>query len=156
MWTSWADDKDTRRSRYGYAIYLGSSLLEWKSKLHACITLSTAESEYVAATEACKAIVWLRNTLQELNIAQTVPTTMFEDNQACIHMAANRMITGRNKHMEIKQHYVRHLSQNKTVQLVYVHTKRQRADILTKNLPYPDFLRLRELLLGQSPHVAEE
>jgi hypothetical protein len=154
--SSWADDKDTRRSRYGYAVYLGTSLLEWKSKLHACITLSTAESEYVAATEACKAVVWLRNTLQELHIPQTSPTAVFEDNQACIHMAANRMITGRNKHMEIKQHYVRHLSRNGTVQLVYIHTKRQRADILTKNLAYPDFVRMRELLLGRSPHVADE
>jgi hypothetical protein len=152
---SWADDKDTRRSRYGFAIYLGPNLLTWKSKLHACITLSTAESEYVAATEACKTVVWLRNTLNELRIAQTLPTKIFEDNQACIHMASNRMITGRNKHMEIKQHYVRHLAHNKTVHLVYIQTKRQRADILTKNLSLPDFERMRELLLGNALHEAD-
>jgi hypothetical protein len=151
---SWADDKDTRRSRYGYAIYLGNSLISWKSKLHACITLSTAESEYVAATEACKTVVWLRNTMHELRMPQHAPTAVYEDNQACIHMAANRMITGRNKHMELKQHYVRSLSLNKTVRLVYVNTKQQRADILTKNLAVADFMRMRELLLGNRPHEA--
>jgi hypothetical protein len=149
---SWADDKDSRRSRFGYAVYLGTNLLEWKSKLHACITLSTAESEYVAATEACKTIVWLRNTLIEMNIAQDGPTRVFEDNKACILMASNRMITGRNKHMELKQHFVRSMVLCDKVKLEYIGTKLQRADILTKNLAYPDFRRIRDLLLGQTPH----
>ena len=150
---SWADDKDTRRSRYGYAVYLGDSIIEWKSKLHPCIVLSTAESEYVAATEVCKTIVWLRNTLNELQVPQVVPTTIYEDNQACIHMATNKMITGRNKHMELKQHYVRSMVQLNAVKLEYIGTKQQRADIFTKNLGAVDFARTRGLLLETSGHI---
>ena len=149
---SWADDKDTRRSRFGYAVYLADNIIEWKSKLHPCIVLSTAESEYVAATEVCKTIVWLRNTLNELQVPQVEPTTIYEDNQACIHMATNKMITGRNKHMELKQHYVRSLVQSKAVKLQFIGTKQQRADIFTKNLGSIDFARTRGLLLETSGH----
>ena len=54
--SSWANDVDTRRSRYGYAIYVGRALVSWRSKLHSCVAMSTAEAEYCAATEAGKVI----------------------------------------------------------------------------------------------------
>ena len=149
---SWADDHDTRRSRFGFAIYVGTNLVCWKSKLHPCLALSTAESEYIAATEVCKIIVWLRNILDELHLYQTGPTLIHEDNQACIQMASQRMVTGRNKHIQLKQHFVRALSLKKRVKLVYIPTDQQRADIFTKNLALPDFLRILSLLLGQQEH----
>lgn len=52
--------------------------------------LSTAEAEYVAATEAAKELIWLRNLLTELGLAQPNPSILHEDNQACVHMATNR------------------------------------------------------------------
>ena len=51
---SWGDDPDTRRSRYGYVIYLGGAPICWRSKLHASVALSTAEAEYIAACECAK------------------------------------------------------------------------------------------------------
>ena len=73
--------------------------------------------------------------------------------QACIHMATNKMITGRNKHMELKQHYVRSMVQLNAVKLEYIGTKQQRADIFTKNLGTVDFTRTRGLLLETSGHI---
>ena len=58
--SSWAACKDTRRSRYGYAVYMGNALVSWRSKLHNCMALSTAEAEYVGATEVCKEVMYLR------------------------------------------------------------------------------------------------
>ena len=62
--SSWADDTDTRRSRYGYALYVGKALICWRSKLHSCVALSTAEAEYCAATEAAKTIKWVTSMLE--------------------------------------------------------------------------------------------
>jgi hypothetical protein len=152
---SWADDQDTRRSRFGFAIYVGTNLISWKSKLHPCIALSTAESEYIAATEVCKVVVWLRNILDELKISQRGPTLIYEDNQACIQMASQRMVTGRNKHIQLKQHFVRSLALAKLVKLLYAPTDQQRADNFTKNLAFPDFLRILGLLLGQLEHGSQ-
>ena len=80
----------------------------------------------------------------------TEATTVHEDNQACIAMIANNIVSGRNKHMELKMHYVRERVQAGDVKIEYVKTSEQRADILTKNLPRPTFERLRDLLLDPS------
>jgi hypothetical protein len=68
-------------------------------------------------------------------------------------MATNALVSGRNKHMEIKMHYVRERVDAKDVKLHYISTTAQRADLLTKNLPRPGFERFRTLLM--SPGTAE-
>ena len=144
---SWADDKDTRRTRYGFAIYLGNNLIAWRSKLHPSIALSTAEAEYIAASQATKTIKYLRYLLKELGIPQNKPTILYEDNEACIAMTKNKMVTGRSKHIELKQHYVREQVGLNNIELQYISTKLQRADLLTKNLPRPTFESLRQQLM---------
>jgi hypothetical protein len=151
---SWAADHDTRRSRFGYGIYFGRALVSWKSKLHACVCLSTAEAEYIGATEATKETMWLRFLLADIGLKQLQPTTLFEDNAACLRMAANKLVSARNKHLELKMHYVRERVSAGDVRLEYISTHLQRADILTKNLPRPAFERFRELLL-QPPVFAD-
>ena len=59
-----------------------------------------------------------------------------------------KVVSGRNKHMELKMHYVRERVQEGDVQVQYIPTRHQRADILTKNLPRPAFERLRAALLN--------
>ena len=144
---SWAADNDTRRSRYGYGVYFGRALICWKSKLHSCICLSTAEAEYIGATEATKETMWLRFLLFDMGLPQLGPTTLHEDNAACLKMATNQIVSARNKHMELKMHYVRERVEAGDIQLKYISTSMQRADILTKNLPRPAFERFRSLLL---------
>ena len=77
-----------RKSRYGYAVFLGSCLVSWASKCTTMVCLSTAEAEFVAATEAAKDdVVWLRGLLLELGFSLTAPSVLLEDNQACVSMA---------------------------------------------------------------------
>ena len=70
-------------------------------------------------------------------------------------MVANNVISGRNKHMELKMHYVRERVQAGDVVMKYINTTKQRADILTKNLPKPAFEKIRELLLDPSADPRE-
>jgi hypothetical protein len=145
---SWAADHATRRSRYGFAIYYGNALISWRSKLHSCICLSTAEAEYVGATEAVKETMWLRHLLQDIGLGQDGATVVHEDNAACIKMASNKVVSGRNKHMEIKMHYVRERLEAGDIELRYISTTEQRADALTKTLARPAFERFRRLLMA--------
>jgi hypothetical protein len=144
---SWAADHATRRSRYGFAVYYGNALVSWRSKLHSCICLSTAEAEYVGATEAVKETMWLRHLLDDIGLTQHGATVVHEDNAACIKMASNKVVSGRNKHMEIKMHFVRERLEAGDIQLQYISTTEQRADALTKILPRPAFERFRRLLM---------
>ena len=145
---SWADNKDNRRSRFGYAIYFGNALISWRSKLQKCVCLSTAEAEYVGATEVCKEVMYLRLALSEVGYRQDEPTIVHEDNTACISMVKNKIVSARNKHMELKMHFVREQVERKVVQLKKISTQKQRADLLTKNLPRPSFEHLRLAMLN--------
>ena len=150
--SSHGDDPETRRSRYGYLIYFGNALVSWKSKLGSVVTLSTAEAEYVCATHACKEIMWMKHLLKELGKCQKYPVIINEDNQACIAMSKNPVVSGRNKHMEIKMHYVRQCVEQNEVTLRYIGTRDQLADIMTKNLPSPMFLPMREKIFNPGMH----
>ena len=150
---SWAADRATRRSRYGFAIYYGKALISWRSKLHSCVCLSTAEAEYVGATEAVKETMWLRHLLHDIGLTQRNATVVHEDNAACIKMASNKVVSGRTKHMEIKMHFVRERLEACEIELRYISTTEQRADALTKTLPRPAFERFRRLLM--TPGVSD-
>ena len=147
--SSWANDVDTRRSRYGYALYVGSALVSWRSKLHNCVALSTAEAEYCAATEAAKNIKWVASLIRFMLPKVTLPpAVMYEDNAACRTMVTCAQISGRNKHFELKQHFIRELYKHKVFRLLPISTIHQIADIFTKALARPAFETHRSSLLN--------
>ena len=155
--SSWADDADTRRSRYGYALYVGRCLVSWRSKLHSCIALSTAEAEYCAATEAAKHIKWIASLIRfMLPKLDMPPALLYEDNAACRAMVTSAQISGRNKHFELKQHFIRELYRAKVFKLMAVGTQQQIADIFTKALARPTYeIHRKSLLEGITLNLIE-
>ena len=149
--SSWANCLDTRRSRYGYAVYVGGCLIGWISKLHHAIALSTAEAEYSAATELGKFVKWVHSLLVFARSPPPLPIPVYEDNAACRTMATSRQVSGRNKHFELKQHFIRELSSSGLVTLLPVSTNHQIADIFTKATVRPVFERHRSNLLNGLP-----
>lgn len=66
--SDYAGDKNNRRSTSGYVFTLCGGAISWKSRQQTSVALSTTEAEYVAATEACKELIWLNRLLQDLSI----------------------------------------------------------------------------------------
>ena len=96
-----------RRSRYGYAVFLSGCLISWVSKCTTMVCLSTAEAEFIAATEATKDVMWIRGLLQELSLDSKLPSTVYEDNQACVSMINNSAVSPRNRHFAVKMAWLR-------------------------------------------------
>ena len=73
---------------------------------------------------------------------------VFEDNQSCIAVAESRKPPARTKHIAIKYHHFRSLVDNKTIRIRYIDTKKQLADLLTKQIEDNQFFKLRFMLMG--------
>ena len=57
---------------------LNGGPVSWKSTKQKCVSLSTAESEWYAASEAGKEIIYLRKILDDFGFGQKNPTTLHE------------------------------------------------------------------------------
>ncbi|KAG6418439.1 hypothetical protein SASPL_120643 [Salvia splendens] len=147
-----AGDNDDRKSTSGYVFYMGDTAFTWMSKKQPIVTLSTCEAEYVAATFSVCHAVWLRSLLAELGWSQKEPTTIFVDNKSAIALSKNPVFHNRSKHIDIRFHYIRECVANQEIQVKYVKSQDQVADIFTKPLKFEDFIKIR-MLLGMTNQV---
>jgi uncharacterized protein YbcC (UPF0753/DUF2309 family) len=109
-------------------------LIGWVSKKQTTApALSTAEAEFNAATAAIKDIVWLQNVLSECGIA-SVLATVYIDNQAAIAQLKREASSSKMQHIDLKLKFIKHYVRNGQVQLAYIRTSNQVADVLTKAL----------------------
>ena len=135
---------DTRRSRGGFFLYLNGDIVDYECKLQpGAPAQSTAVAEYRAVTGACNAVIWLRSCLKQLGIELHEPVLFREDNEACINMATNYMTTKRTKHVDVKHHVIRYWCKEGVMDFAYIDTHSQLADIMTKILTKPAFVRHR-------------
>jgi len=114
---------------------LCGATVSWASKKQSTIATSSTEAEYTAATLATKEALWLRNLLKSLNVVQTSPTTMYEDNQGCIALTHNLVHHERTKHFDIQAHFVWEKFESRDIDLMHLPSAYNTADILTKPLP---------------------
>ena len=110
-----------------------------------CVALSTTEAEFVAAADATKEAVWFQQLLSELGI-DARSTTIYCDNQSAIALVNNPTFHQRTKHIDVRLFHIRELQESKKVNIVYLNTEQQIADILTKPLATRRFEKLRDAL----------
>ena len=90
------------------------------------------ESYNVALVETIKELLWLKQLLAEMGVSLTQPIKIFVDNQAAISLASHPSQHCRTKHIDIRHHFIREHIANHTVELYYIDTKENVADLLTK------------------------
>ncbi|MCO5607397.1 hypothetical protein L7F22_061593 [Adiantum nelumboides] len=141
----YAGDLDKRRSTSGYLYTFAGGAISWLSRLQSCVTLSTIEAEYVAASKACKEAIWLTRLVGDLGIVREIPV-LHCDSQSAIQLARNRVFHAKTKHVNVRYHFIREVLEDKRLQLVKVHTDDNPADLLTKSLSSERFTHCTELM----------
>ena len=130
--SDWANGSD-RKSITGICIFHENNLVYWSSKKQSCVTLSTAEAETVAATDASKDAVWISKLISEMDKEPT-SVTLYTDNQPCIQIAKRLGAQSRTKHIDVRHLFIQELVSEKKITISYCPTRYMKADILTKAL----------------------
>jgi hypothetical protein len=139
----WGGDVDDRKSTTGFVFYLGNSAFSWSSKKQPIVTLSsTCEAEYVAATSSVCHAIWLRKLLKELHMPQVDAKEIYLHNKSALALAKNPVFHDRSKHIDTKYHFIKECIVKKEVQLKFMKTHDQVADIFTKPLKNEIFSKL--------------
>ena len=143
----WANNKGDRKSISGWIAKLNGDPVSWSSKKQRVVALSTCEAELYAEAAAIQEVLWLRGLLSELGLHARTGSTVFGDNQSTIAVSKNGVKGERTKHVDVKYHFITETVESGEVKLQWVPTTQQHADIFTKALSAPVFLRLRAELL---------
>jgi hypothetical protein len=130
----WANCMDERKSMSGDTFFLGDSLVSWLSKKQGSISLLTIEAEYIATATCCTQVLWMIQTLANLEVKYTTPIPIHYDNTSAISVSTNLVFHSKTKHIPIKYHFLREKVTNTVVSLHYIPSKDHIDDIFTKPL----------------------
>ncbi|CAI7804856.1 unnamed protein product, partial [Closterium sp. NIES-54] len=133
-YASFASEPEDMTTVGGFICCVGGGPTAWESKKQVDQALSSVESEYMALFRAVREIVWQRRLLAELGEEQQGPTPLYCDSQGAIALAKNPVLHGLTKHMRVKWHWTRSMVAAGEVELYYVKTTGQPADMMTKRL----------------------
>jgi hypothetical protein len=146
--SDFAADPDTRRSMTGYLMALNGGPISWRSCRQGGVTISSSEAEFVAASHAAQENIYLRSLLAGFGFPQRQATEIWEDNAACILMSENPVARDRQRHVDVKFHFLRERVRLGELRLIKCHGPRNVADAFTKSLPRPAFHQHREFMWG--------
>jgi len=150
----WGNCKMSSRSLAGYCVFLGNSLISWKTKKQKTVAKSSAKAEYRAMSATTSELEWVSHLLHDLHLIVQLPVLMHYDNRAAKHIAENPVFHERTKHLNIDCHYTRDKVLEGFLQTVHVSSEEQLAeDIMTKPLGESQhhYLCSRLGLLDSSP-----
>ncbi|KAJ9547641.1 hypothetical protein OSB04_020184 [Centaurea solstitialis] len=133
---SFQTDRDDFRSQSGYVFTLNGGAISWKSSKQDTIADSTTEAEYIAASDAAKEAVWLRNFLSDLRVVASVsrPIDILCDNSGAVAQAKEPREHHKSRHVLRKYHLIREIIGRRDVRIYKIPTEENVADPLTKSL----------------------
>lgn len=112
-------------------MFLGTTLISWKSKKQDQVSKSSTESEYCAMFQACSEILWLHDILDELGFSQLDPTPLHVDHTSAIHITTNPVFHERTKYFEVDCPFICDAYEDKAISLPHITSDLQLADIFS-------------------------
>ena len=128
-----AGDIDDRKSTMGVDYFLGGNPVAWLSQKQRVVALSSCEAKYVTATTAACQGVWLGRLLSEIKGGKPIKAVLNIDNQSVIALTKNPVHHDRSKHIDTKYHFVHDCVPKEEIEVKYVRTEDQLANVLTSH-----------------------
>ncbi|KAK9074991.1 hypothetical protein SSX86_003310 [Deinandra increscens subsp. villosa] len=154
--SSYGNDIIDRRGTTGTIFYYSDNAITWSSQKQRTVALSSCEAEFMAATDAARQAIWLRNLISEISGLEPQCVKLKVDNEGAIALMKNPVFHGRSKHIDTKYHFIRECVERNLIFVEHVDGKLQKADMLTKALPRVKFEEMKELIgVKVCPHQGE-
>nr|GEY00346.1 putative ribonuclease H-like domain-containing protein [Tanacetum cinerariifolium] len=130
---------DSRKSTSGgIQFFGGAKLVNWSSKKQDCTSMSSAKAEYVSLSACCAQVLWMRTQLTDYGFHfDKIP--MYCDSKAAISISCNLVQHSRTKHIDVRYHFINEKVEKGIVELFFVGTEYQLADLFTKAWPEERF-----------------
>ena len=135
-------------------MFLGGNLITWSSRKQKAVARSSTEAEYRALSSAATYLMWVQHLLTEIGISISQPLVLWSDNLGAQALACNPVYHARTKHIELDVHFIRNLISEHKLEVRYVPTESQTADVLTKPLSLDRFRLLCSKLTMCAPMLS--
>ena len=143
--SDWASQQH-HHSISGFSFHFGHGAVSWSSKKQNIVALSSMEAEYIAQTHAAKEAMWLQIFISEMQGKKEKGITLLCDNQGAIALAKDNKFHSRTKHIDLHYHFICEAVEDRKINVKYIPTSENVADIFTKPLAKPKFVRFVETL----------
>ena len=152
---SFACDMVTRRSITGIIVFVNGTPIRWYCKQQNTVESSTYGAEFVAGRIATEMAIELRYTFRMLGVPIDGPVLLLGDNRGMIQNASMMSSQLKKKHNAIAYHRVRECVAANIIQLGFVRSENNFADICTKALNGPKIHRFTKDLLFRTSDSGE-
>ena len=123
-----------RKSTSGFVVIVNGAAVSWRAKKQTVVARSTAEAEYVAASDCVAEVIWFRQMFTELGFKLETSTRVYVDNQAALQMTENDVHQSRAKAIDIPFQHIKDSVARGEVTLLKTAGTENPADIFTKPL----------------------
>nr|GEZ47136.1 hypothetical protein [Tanacetum cinerariifolium] len=134
----YAGCRDTLMSTSGGTQFLGEKLVGWSSKKQDCMALSIMEAEYVSLSVFYAQVLWMQTQLTDFGFHfNKIP--IYCNLKSAIAISCNPVQHSRTKHIVVRYHFIKEHVEKGMIDLYFVKTDYQLADLYTKSLPVDRF-----------------
>ncbi|GKB75529.1 hypothetical protein Tco_0942424 [Tanacetum coccineum] len=147
-------DEDPNGTPFDPTRYRGEKLVSWSSKKQKCTAISSTEAGYISLSGCCAQILWMRSQLTDYRYNFN-KFLLYSDSQSAIALSCNTVQYSKTKNIVVRYHFIKEQVENRVVELYFVKTNYQLADIFTKALARECFEFLIKCL-GMQSIIPEE
>jgi hypothetical protein len=147
--SSFADEKESRKSTFGFIIFINGNPIFWKSGLSAIVAQSCAEAEYIALCQCSKEMSFVANLVESIGMCVKKPMVIYSDSESAIAIAKGKSLSPKSKHIEVRFYYVRDKIVSGEISIEKVSTDENIADMFTKSLGRVKFQKHRNVIMDE-------
>ena len=130
----YATDKDDRKSQTGYVFMINNGPVSWTSHKQTSVALSTMEAEYMSLSDASREAIARIHLYSDLDVSTVSPPLLYSDSTSALSLTDESAPYQRSKHIDTRYHYIRDILENGEIQVDYVSSAENPADVFTKAL----------------------